>query len=387
MHTWHNDITELAIDIGEALLINGGEIHRVEDTISRICKSKGAVKTDAFCIIKAIVVTVKFEDGTVFTSSRRIHTTSSNYKRIERLNSLSRELCSGSISVEDARKKLKRIKEGFKCPLQKLIIGYILFAFSCAMFFGGTFFDALMTIPCALFMTAYTLVVGKLGINKTVYNFIASFLCGIIIMTLPLLGAQINAGHVITGSLMLLIPGIALSNSIEDLLMGDTTSGILNICESVLAACAIAAGYALAIKVFGVSDILGAPTEYTWYALLILSLLSAFSYAMVGNEFGSIFIASALTTLYSRICAIKLKCPTPIFSTPSLIPLAPGNVLYLTIYHALRSDWNNMQFYFLKTLLIASGIALGLMAVMFLWDLISNLIGSAKAVKNKEQNT
>ena len=416
MHTCHNDIAELAIDIGEALLINGGEIHRVEDTISRICKSKGAVKTDAFCIIKAIVVTVKFEDGTVFTSSRRIHTTSSNYKRIERLNSLSRELCSGSISVEDARKKLKRIKEGFKCPLQKLIIGYILFAFSCAMFFGGTFFDALMTIPCALFMTAYTLVVGKLGINKTVYNFIASFLCGVIIMTLPLLGAQINAGHVITGSLMLLIPGIALSNSIEDLLMGDTTSGILNICESVLAACAIAAGYALAIKVFGVSDILGAPTEYTWYALLILSLLSAFSYAMVGNasttlflcisiggalsyaiyhfaflftanEFGSIFIASALTTLYSRICAIKLKCPTPIFSTPSLIPLAPGNVLYLTIYHALRSDWNNMQFYFLKTLLIASGIALGLMAVMFLWDLISNLIGSAKAVKNKEQNT
>ena len=52
MHTCHNDIAELAIDIGEALLINGGEIHRVEDTISRICKSKGAVKTDAFCQIR-----------------------------------------------------------------------------------------------------------------------------------------------------------------------------------------------------------------------------------------------------------------------------------------------------------------------------------------------
>ena len=259
-------------------------------------------------------------------------------------------------------------------------------------------------------MIVDTIVIGKLGINKTIYNFIASFMCGVIIMTLPLLGANINEGHVITGALMLLIPGIALSSSIEDLLMGDTTSGILNICESVLAACAIAAGYALALKVFGAADILDVPTEYSWITLLVLSLLSAFSYAMVGNasttlflcisiggalsytiyyftflatanEFGSIFVASALTTLYSRICAVKLKCPTQIFSTPSLIPLAPGNVLYLTIYHALRSDWSNMRFYFLKTLLIASGIALGLMAVMFLWDLSVNLIKSFKEQK------
>ncbi len=401
------EFAELAIDIGEALLINGAEIHRVEDTISRICSSKGAVSTDVFCIIKAIVVTVKFGDGTEYTSSRRIHTTGSNYKRIERLNSLSRTLCERDISVKVARAKLDRIERGFTCPIQKLMFGYILLAFSCCMFFGGTLFDAAMTIPSALFMTAYTVAVQKIGMHKTVYNFIASFLSGIIIMILHVMGVDINTGHVITGALMLLIPGIALSSSIEDLLLGDTTSGILNICESLLTACAIAAGYALSSKVFGVTDIYNDAIFYPWYIFIVLSIICAVSYAMVcnasttlflftslgglvsyisyyliflasGNEFGSIFLAASTATVYARLCARFLKAPTPIFSTPAMIPLAPGNALYLTIHYALKSDWSNMQSYFLRTVMIASGIALGLMAVMFTWDLVQNLITSRK---------
>jgi len=410
MHTCNSETAELAIDIGEALLVNGAEIHRVEDTVSRICKSKGAAETEAFCIIKAMIVTVRFEDGTTYTSSRRIHATSNNYKRIAALNSLSRAICSGDTSVEEAKSKLSEIKRGFDCPIQKTLIGYILLASSCCMFFGGSILDALMTIPCAVFMTAYSRMFGRLGANKTIYNFIACFLSGIIIMLTAMLGLDINVGRVITGSLMLLIPGITLSNSIEDLLMGDTTSGLLNICESLLASCAIAAGFALALKAFGISDIYGNMLTYDWVTIMILSLISAFAYAMIGNassalflfvslggaliyfvyhfvflysgnEFGSIFIAASAATLYSRICARFLKAPTPIFSTPAMIPLAPGNALHLTIHHALKSDWNGMQHYFLKTLIISFGIALGLMAVMFTWNLVQNLITSIRKSK------
>lgn len=410
MQTCPPETAELAIDIGEALLVNGAEIHRVEDTVSRICKSHGAAETEAFCIIKAMIVTVRFEDGTTYTSSRRIHATSNNYKRIAKLNALSRALCSGDTTVDDARKSLTEIKSGTHCPIQKTLFGYILLASSCCMFFGGTVLDALMTIPCALFMTAYSRLFGKLGANKMIYNFIACFLSGIIIMLTALLGLDINVGRVITGSLMLLIPGITLSNSIEDLLMGDTTSGLLNICESLLAACAIAAGFALALKAFGISDIYGNMITYDWVTMMILSLISAFAYAMIGNasstlffflslggaliyfvyhfvflfsgnEFGSIFIAASAATLYSRICARFLKAPTPIFSTPAMIPLAPGNALHLTIHHALKSDWNGMQYYFLKTLIISFGIALGLMAVMFTWNLVQNLISTLKQNK------
>lgn len=401
---------ELAIDIGEELLLSGAEIHRVEDTISRICKSCGMQRAEVFCIIKAIVVTVKFDDGTTYTSSRRILATNKNYKRIAKLNALSRRICAGELSESEVASSLAEIKCGYECPMYKTVLGYILLAFSFCIFFGGNLLDAAMTIPCALFMSAYSKIFKKLGVNNTVYNFIACFLSGVIIMLIRTAGVDINIGRVLTGALMLLIPGIRLSTSIEDLLMGDTTSGLLNICESILASIAIAAGYALALRAFGVSDITESITDHSWMILLFMSLISSFAYSAIvnvstslyvfnaiggaliyffyhfafvysGSEFGSVFIAASIATLYSRICAWLLKAPTPIFSIPAMIPLAPGNSLYLTIHNALQSNWDEMQYYFLQTLMTSFGIALGLMGVIFTWNIVHDIVANAKDKK------
>ena len=44
----------LALDVGEGMLKNGGEISRVEDTIERICKAYGAAHVEVFSIISFI---------------------------------------------------------------------------------------------------------------------------------------------------------------------------------------------------------------------------------------------------------------------------------------------------------------------------------------------
>ena len=132
------EFCELALDIGECQLKNGAEINRVEDTISRICASAGACETDVFCIIKAIIFTAKFPDGTTYTSSRRITSTENNFKRIDKLNALSRGICEGKYSLETAKNKFERIRTGYECPFTKKLIGYLIFATSCTMFFGGS---------------------------------------------------------------------------------------------------------------------------------------------------------------------------------------------------------------------------------------------------------
>ena len=50
---------------------------------------------------------------------------------------------------------------------------------------------------------------------------------------------------------MLLIPGIAITNSIRDMLIGDTLSGTMRFIESLIWAVAIAGGFMLAIAVTG----------------------------------------------------------------------------------------------------------------------------------------
>ena len=53
-----------ALDLGEQMLICGGEVNRVEDTICRLCKAYGAKKVDVFsittCIKKYLSVSNRF---------------------------------------------------------------------------------------------------------------------------------------------------------------------------------------------------------------------------------------------------------------------------------------------------------------------------------------
>lgn len=407
-------LVDLAIDIGEGLLTSGAEIHRVEDTITRICISAGAKEVDAFCIIKAMVVSVRLEDGSVYTASRRILTTAMNYKRIDHYNTLSRRICEGVLSLEDARAECEKIKSGFVCSDAKKLLGYILLAFSCTAFFGGSWFDAICTLPVCLVLILFDMAIRPHGLNKMVYSFIAAFLSGATIMLTTLTGLPLSIGPMVAGTLMILIPGIAMTGSLEDLLTGDTTSGILSFCESLLSACAIVLGYALSLAMFESGDT-GVVINYPWYVLLLFAVITTIAYALMTNvstkmcpylalggaltyatfaavsnasnhEFLSTLAATAAGTFFAYIAARILKRPTSIFSTPAVFPLAPGYALYLTISHSLKGDFGGMQHYAVRTLMIASGIALGLLAVSFLWGMIRVLVLEVIKFKRAKKN-
>ena len=50
---------------------------------------------------------------------------------------------------------------------------------------------------------------------------------------------------------MLLVPGIAITNSVRDIFVGDTITGTMRFIECLLSAAALAAGFMLAIYAVG----------------------------------------------------------------------------------------------------------------------------------------
>ena len=46
------------MDIGEQMLVYGAEVHRVEDSVERMCYALGAKRIDVFIITSSMVVTV-----------------------------------------------------------------------------------------------------------------------------------------------------------------------------------------------------------------------------------------------------------------------------------------------------------------------------------------
>ena len=53
------------------------------------------------------------------------------------------------------------------------------------------------------------------------------------------------------GVIMLLIPGASLTGSIENLMVGDTLSGLMGIAEAIIKSLALAAGVALSLMLLG----------------------------------------------------------------------------------------------------------------------------------------
>ena len=80
---------DLFVDIGQAMLEAGAEIHRVEDTIYRLCGAYGLGRADIFAIRSLILVTIRES----YTDSRRIYGIGTNMARLEELNALSRYIC------------------------------------------------------------------------------------------------------------------------------------------------------------------------------------------------------------------------------------------------------------------------------------------------------
>ena len=95
MRTPEEQLVDASLDMGKALLLAGGEVTRVEDTITRILHAYGMHKVGVFTITSLIEVTARTPDGDEIVKARRIAGGyATNLDRVEQLNALSREICS-----------------------------------------------------------------------------------------------------------------------------------------------------------------------------------------------------------------------------------------------------------------------------------------------------
>ena len=104
-----NEVMDVALKAGEILLKSGAEIYRVEDTVHRISNSYN-VKAEVFALPTGIFITVIGSDGEPVSFIRRIKERSVNLKRIEMINSFSRDLQKKTILYNDAVNILSQIQ-------------------------------------------------------------------------------------------------------------------------------------------------------------------------------------------------------------------------------------------------------------------------------------
>ena len=238
----HDRILHELLDIGETLLASGAEINRVEDTITRLSSAYGAEEINIFVITSDIVL----------TQTRRIHrAASSDFAKLEQLNALSRACCAEPLPLDELHERVQKITAEQPNALE-VYVGSAVGGGCFAMFFGGNIYDGLTAALLGTIICLLQRKVMPVFRNAAVFQFLTSLLIGSIgcfaVRLLPVLNIQ----FMMSGAIMLLIQGLALTNSVRDMLVGHTISGLLRLSESLLLAGALALGFGGAMFLFGV---------------------------------------------------------------------------------------------------------------------------------------
>ena len=239
-------LINLACELGRQLLQNGAEIYRVEDSLQRLLTAYGYAKAEIFAIPFCIILNIQEGDHN-YTKSVRIQTVSNNLHRLHALNALCRDLCRECPPIGESWWRLKQILGE---PVYPRLVGYLAHgtvASFFTLFWGGTPLDALVAFPCGLLVKLVTGVMRRGRINVFFTDMLACVVLALGPEILLRLGCPIHANLVIIGTIMLLVPGIAITNGMRDVLAGDFLTALTRFAEVVIVALSIAVGVAGAL--------------------------------------------------------------------------------------------------------------------------------------------
>ncbi len=238
-------ILDCIMDIGEEMLICGAEIHRVEDSITRMGYAYGATRVDVFSITSSLVVTIHTDVREIYTQSRRIVSSTTNIEKLHRLNDLCRKICRQPLTAQDIQQEIRTLRATKSYPLWLECISYAIIAGAFTLFFGGNWLEGALSLIIGAINCFVVKLTDKMLGNKIFAKFFCAFaMTGLSYICLKY-GWVNDVDKIIIGNIMTLIPGIGLTNALRDLLTGDSIAGLLRTIEATLIALAIAAGYFL----------------------------------------------------------------------------------------------------------------------------------------------
>lgn len=240
-----SEVLEAAMAAGHILLENGAEIARVEETMERICRHFGVESGNFFVLSNGIFATGSRKPDSLngqYAKVQHIPVKGAQLDKVVAVNQLSREVAEGHYSLEQVQEKLEQIRHmpGKSFPIQTLASGLGSACF-CHLF-GGSPADSLVAFAAGLLLYVFLLMVGASRISKITKNICGGALVTFLCIFSYWLGVGDDLSHMIIGSIMPLVPGVAFTNGIRDIADGDYISGAVRLLDAILVFLCIAIG-------------------------------------------------------------------------------------------------------------------------------------------------
>lgn len=247
---FYQEVLDICLTAGRLMIEGGSEMYRVEDTMLRIARNAGVDDPRVFATPTCVFMSL---DGGDLSQMKQIRDRNINLELVDRVNQLSRLFAAKKIDLSELRERIIQVAQAPSFPMWLQVIGAGVLSATLMVLFMDNY--DWVDFPGAAFVGAvgfwaycefkeYTKV-------RFLSELIAAMVMGLLAVILNYLDPAMIIDHILVGALMTLVPGLALTNALRDLFMGDLLSGIVRMCEATLSALALGGGVGLILKFMG----------------------------------------------------------------------------------------------------------------------------------------
>ncbi len=386
---------ELTIDLAYEVQRSGAETYRVEDTVTHLLRAYD-VQGEVFAIPNTIIVSIRTPEGEHLNRMRRSKGGGTDMEALEKFTGLCREICQQKPDLDVFKKRLEETRLNVRQYSRLFVLlGHALAAGGFTLFFGGQLIDVPVGLICGLVIGLCGMCMDKVQTNVFFRTVASGFALCLAAYTMFWLGLGKCPDATIIGSLMLLVPGLLFTNSVRDVIYGDSMSGVNRMVQVAIIAVALAVGTGAAASLcYRLFDLTAgaAETVYPFWAQTLGAVVAAAGFMMVFNVHGhgcplsllgcvlswgcyticmdlglsdvmSFLPATALSAVYAEIMARLRRCPATAYLVIAVLPLIPGSAIYYTMVYAVQGEMGKFSQQGIHTAALAGSMAVGILLV------------------------
>lgn len=246
------DVIDLALWAGQLLMQNGAETERVEETVHLLGTSLGAQWLDILVSPNAIILTTI--SGEEFrTKVRRVVNLGVNMTILAEVSDISYRIKRGELDRHSVRGELERIGHMQSNYNRWVVVGMV--GLACAAFsriFGGDW-----PVFAITFVASSAAMFVRQELNRHYFNpvlvaVVTAFVAGLIASSAIVFNLSPEPQIALASAVLLLVPGVHLINSAEDMIKGHMVTGIVRGVTGAVISLCIALGLLLAMQLMGV---------------------------------------------------------------------------------------------------------------------------------------
>ena len=280
---------------------------------------------------------------------------------LARTDELVEELCSGKRDLDDALLRLEDINnKPNPYPQWVILIAFGLASAAFSMLMGTSWVDVIASFILGIGVYGLVILGAKSSRIQTALEPLAALVAAFGASAMAFIEPSINMALVVLASIIVFIPGLALTVGLSELAARDLISGTVRVMDALMALFKLYfgafLGFAIASVLFGnvpQEEAVLLPKWTGWVAVLVLSFslmvmfkirlkdapwgvaagflghgMSLVASAFFGIALGT-FFAALFLGMYANLYARWLKAPAAIVLLQGIVVLVPGSKLYM----------------------------------------------------------